>query len=109
MPSSWPVKGDTIVGNDVWIGYGSTIMPGVRIGDGAVIASCSVVTRDVAPYAVVGGNPATVIRRRYDDETIARLLALHWWDWDIATITERLPLLCGGDVNDLLREALPKP
>jgi len=102
MPDSWPVKGDTVVGNDVWIGYGCTIMPGVRIGDGAIIASCSVVTKDVRPYSVVGGNPAGIIRQRYDDATIQRLLALRWWDWDIATITERLPLLCGGDVSELL-------
>jgi virginiamycin A acetyltransferase len=98
MPSSWPNKGDTIVGNDVWIGYGSTIMPGLTIGDGAIVASCSVITKDVPPYAIVGGNPATLIRRRFDDATVARLLELRWWDWDIATITNRLPQLCSGDV-----------
>lgn len=103
MPGSWPNKGDTRVGNDVWIGYGSTIMPGVTIGDGAIIASCSVVTKDVPPYAVVGGNPAQVIRRRFDDATIARLLELRWWDWDIGTITQRLPELCSENVEALLR------
>jgi virginiamycin A acetyltransferase len=103
MPASWPNKGDTIVGNDVWIGYGCTIMPGVTIGDGAIVASCSVVTKDVPPYAIVGGNPAQLIRRRFDDATIARLLELHWWDWDIATITKRLPDLCSENVAALLR------
>lgn len=102
MPDSWPNKGDTIVGNDVWIGYGSTIMPGVRIGDGAIIASCSVVTKDVAPYTVVGGNPAIPIRQRFDDKTVARLLESQWWNWDVAKITERLPQLCGGSIDELL-------
>jgi len=102
MPASWPHKGDTIVGNDVWIGYGSTIMPGVRIGDGAIVASCSVVTKDVPPYAIVGGNPATVIRYRFNEVTRERLLATGWWEWDVATITERLPALCGEDPAALL-------
>ena len=102
MPSSWPNKGDTVVGNDVWIGYGSTIMPGVRIGDGAIVASCSVVTKDVPPYAIVDGNPADVIRYRFDDATISALLALRWWDWDIETITARLGVLCSDDIASLL-------
>jgi virginiamycin A acetyltransferase len=102
MPSSWPHKGDTRVGNDVWIGYGSTIMPGVTIGDGAIVASCSVVAKDVPPYAIVGGNPAAVIRYRYDAATIARLLELRWWDWPIERITERLHALCSDDISSLL-------
>jgi virginiamycin A acetyltransferase len=105
MPSSWPMKGDTVVGNDVWIGYGSTIMPGVHIGDGAIVASCSVVTKDVPPYAIVGGNPAHVIRYRFDDATIAALLALAWWDWDIETISARLGALCSDDIASLLAYA----
>lgn len=70
MPESWPDKGNTVIGNDVWIGYGATFMPGVEVGDGAVVASQSVVTRSVPPYTVVGGNPAKEIRRRFDDATI---------------------------------------
>ena len=98
MPPKWPMKGDTVVGNDVWIGYASTIMPGVTIGDGAILASCSVVTKDVPPYAIVGGNPATVIRYRFDEATIAHLLKLRWWDWDVTTITSRLKDLCSPNV-----------
>jgi virginiamycin A acetyltransferase len=103
MPSDWPNKGDTIVGSDVWIGYAATIMPGVRIGDGAIVASCAVVTRDVPPYAIVGGNPATVLRSRFDDATVTRLLALRWWDWDAETITRRVGELCSDNVEAILR------
>ena len=102
MPTSWPHKGDTRVGNDVWIGYGSTIMPGVTIGDGAIVASCSVVTKDVPPYAIVGGNPAKVVRYRFGEATIARLLELRWWDWPIERITARVADLCSDDVSALL-------
>lgn len=101
MPDSWPNKGDTVIGNDVWIGYGATIMPGVTIGDGAIIASKSVVTKDVSPYAVVGGNPAKVIRRRFDEDVIDRLLEIQWWTWDIEKITRNLEVICGGDIAAL--------
>jgi len=97
-PPEWPNRGDTVVGNDVWIGYGATIMPGVHIGDGAIVATAAVVTKDVPAYAIVGGNPATVIRHRFDEATIARLLAVRWWDWDPATVTRYVGALCGGDV-----------
>ncbi|WP_370336817.1 CatB-related O-acetyltransferase [Parvularcula marina] len=82
-PAEWSAghKGDTEIGHDVWIGYGVTIMPGVKIGHGAIIASKSVVTGDIPPYAIAGGNPAKVIRSRFDEETVERLLALNWWDW----------------------------
>jgi virginiamycin A acetyltransferase len=100
-PTAWPTKGDTRVGNDVWIGYGATILPGVTIGDGAVIGSLSVVTSDVPPYAIVGGNPARVIRSRFDDATIARLLAVQWWNWDIATITRKVAAIAGTDLAAL--------
>jgi virginiamycin A acetyltransferase len=103
MPSSWPTKGDTVVGNDVWFGYGALIMPGVRIADGAIIATASVVTKDVPPYAIVGGNPATVLRKRFDDAAIARLQALRWWDWDAAKITRNVKAICGTDVAALER------
>ncbi|WP_413710159.1 CatB-related O-acetyltransferase [Rhizobium sp. Rhizsp82] len=95
-----PVK-DTIVGNDVWIGHDAVIMPGVQIGPGAIIAASSVVTRNVPAYAVVGGNPAAIIRMRYDDETIRDLLDLAWWDWPIEKIEANLPALESGDLAAL--------
>jgi virginiamycin A acetyltransferase len=98
MPESWPNKGDTVIGNDVWIGHGATFLPGVQVGDGAIIAAEAVVAADVAPYAVVGGNPAKLLRKRFSDETIAELLRLRWWDWPIETITEKVKAICGGDV-----------
>ena len=101
MPESWPVKGDTNVGNDVWIGYGAVIMPGVNVGNGAIIATASVVTKDVPPYAVVGGNPAVVLRYRFDSTTIQRLQKLRWWDWDPAKVTRNVKALCSGDIDAL--------
>ena len=101
---AYPNKGDTHVGNDVWIGYRATILPGVIIGHGAIIGACAVVTRDVPPYAIVGGNPARVIRMRFDAATTARLLALAWWDWPIEKITRLAPLLT-GDVAAFLQAA----
>ena len=102
-PAAWPNRGDTVVGNDVWIGYRATIMPGIRIGDGAIIGSCSVVTRDVPPYAVVGGNPAGVIRMRFDAPVIERLLAAAWWDWPADKVTRNLAALTGNDPGALDR------
>jgi virginiamycin A acetyltransferase len=101
MPPSWPSRGDTLVGHDVWIGYGAVIMPGVKIGNGAIVATASVVTRDVPPYAIVGGNPASIIRYRFDEATIARLEAIRWWDWDAARITRHVRAICAGDVSAL--------
>ncbi|MFN8573905.1 MAG: CatB-related O-acetyltransferase [Gemmatimonadaceae bacterium] len=101
MPSSWPNRGDTTVGHDVWIGYGATIMPGVHIGDGAIVATASVVTKDVPPYAIVGGNPATLLRYRFDEATIAQLLALQWWHWEPEVITRNVAALCSGRLQDL--------
>lgn len=101
MPTSWPNKGNTVVGNDVWLGYRAMIMPGVQIGDGAIIATGSLVTRDVPPYAIVGGNPAEVIRYRFPPEIIERLLAIRWWDWDIAKITRNIQAICSGDLAAL--------
>lgn len=102
MPDSWPEKGNTVIGNDVWIGYNATLMPGVQVGDGAVIAANALVTRDVPPYAIVGGNPAQVIRKHFDEETIQTLLDIRWWDWDIAKITRHLKAICGADLDTLL-------
>lgn len=97
----YPVKGDTIIGNDVWIGYGATIMPGVTVGDGAIIATKSVVTKDVEPYAIVGGNPAKEIRKRFSPSEIQDLLAIKWWDWPIEKITENVEALTGRDIGGL--------
>lgn len=94
-------KKDTVIGNDVWIGYHATIMPGVTIGDGAIIGTESVVTKDVGPYEIVGGNPARVIRKRFDDETIDFLLHLQWWNWPIERIREQVLAIMTGDKLNL--------
>ena len=99
-----PYKGDTVIGNDVWIGYEATIIPGVKIGDGAIIASKSVVTKDVPAYAVVGGNPAVVLKTRFEQAVIDELLQLAWWDWPAEKITRNLEAIVGGDLS-ALREA----
>lgn len=93
-----PYKGDTEIGSDVWIGYDATIMPGVKVGSGAIIASKSVVTGDVPAYSVVGGNPAKVIRYRFDEDTIKELLAISWWDWSAERITANLEAIVGCDL-----------
>jgi virginiamycin A acetyltransferase len=94
-------KGDTVIGNDVWIGYEAVIMPGVEIGDGAIIASKSVVTKNVLPYTIVGGNPAKVIRKRFSDDVIETLLEIAWWNWDIEKITRNLEKIVGCDIDAL--------
>lgn len=99
----YPSKGNTVVGNDVWIGYNAVIMPGVTIGDGAVIASCSVVAKDVEPYSIVGGNPAREIRKRFSDAQIQALLEIKWWDWSAEKITRHIGLLTGNDTETLRR------
>jgi len=99
---SYPTKGDTVIGNDVWIGYRACILPGVKIGDGAIIGSFSVVTKDVPPYTIVGGNPAQPIRKRFDDETVASLLKLAWWNWPMERITKYAHYLT-GDINLFIR------
>ena len=99
---SYPYKGDTIVGNDVWIGYNATIMAGVNIGDGAIIAANSTVTKDVAPYSIVGGNPAREIRKRFPDDVIRKLLDLRWWDWDADKITRNVQYLTDPNIEKLL-------
>ena len=94
-----------MVGNDVWIGSDVTIMPGVRIGDGALIAAKSVVTRDVRPYAIVGGNPAEERRLRFAPEIVERLLALAWWNWPIERISANLAAIRGGEIDALEKAA----
>jgi virginiamycin A acetyltransferase len=101
-----PSRGDTIVGNDVWFGYQSTVMPGVRIGDGAIVAAQSVVTRDVPPYTIVGGNPAQPIRQRFAPEDIDRLLRAAWWDWPVDLITEHARTIMTGAPADVERIAI---
>ena len=97
----YPFKGNTIVGNDVWIGYNVTIMPGVHIGDGAIIGTNALVTKDIEPYTIVGGNPAKEIRRRFDNETIEKLLKIQWWNWPIEKILQNVKVLVSGNVDDL--------
>ena len=99
---SYPNKGNTVIGNDVWIGYNTTIMPGLTIGDGAIIASNSTVTKDVEPYSVVGGNPAQLIRKRFSEADISKLLELQWWHWPIEKITANVQNLTGAKLNELL-------
>ena len=97
-----PIKGDTVVGNDVWIGQNVTVMPGIHIGDGAVIAADSVVTGDIPAYYIAGGNPCRVIRKRFDDALIEHLLKLRWWDWDAEKISDNLEALCSGDPGKIM-------
>jgi virginiamycin A acetyltransferase len=97
----YPIKGDTVVGNDVWFGYNSVIMPGVKIGNGAIIGACSVVTKDVPAYTIVGGNPAKVIRPRFTSEVINALEEIKWWDWDHQKITRNLTIIISNDINKL--------
>lgn len=98
---SYPTKGDTIVGNDVWIGYNSTIMPGIRIGDGAIIATNSTITKDVEPYTIVGGNPAKEIRKRFTEKETIKLLEIKWWNWTIEKITQNLKHLTDNKIDNL--------
>jgi virginiamycin A acetyltransferase len=103
--TSMPSRGDTVVGNDVWFGYQATVMPGVSIGDGAVIAAGTVVTSDVPPYTIVGGNPGRTIRRRYADDDVDRLLTAAWWDWPADLITEHARTIMSGTPADIERIA----
>ncbi|MEM7573973.1 MAG: CatB-related O-acetyltransferase [Bacteroidota bacterium] len=98
---TYPSRGDTVIGNDVWIGYKATIMAGVTIGDGAIIATGALVTKDVPPYAIVGGNPAQLIKMRFPEERIAQLLEAKWWDWDIERISAHVQDLAGRDFSFL--------
>lgn len=97
----YPFKGDTVIGNDVWIGYDVMFMPGVHVGDGAIIGTGSLVTKDVPPYTIVGGNPAREIRRRFSENDVQRLLALQWWNWPIEKICQHVDRLVGSDIDAL--------
>lgn len=100
----YPQKGDIHIGNDVWIGYNATIMAGVSIGDGAIIATNATVIKDVEPYTIVGGNPAVEIKKRFSNDVIERLLKLKWWDWDIEKITRNVQNLTDMEINKLERD-----
>lgn len=103
-PADLPFKGDTVIGNDVWIGQNAVILPGVHIGDGAIIGANSVVGGAIEPYTVAAGNPAKAIRKRFDDELIALMLRFKWWDKDISEIQRLIPLLTCSDLNRVKRE-----
>ncbi len=100
---AYPHKGDLVIGNDVWIGYEATLMAGITVGDGAIIGAKAVVTKDVPPYSIVGGNPATLIRMRFSENEISRLLRLQWWNWPAEKITRHVQLLTGMDLDALER------
>ena len=102
QPGDLPYKGDTVIGNDVWIGYDALVMPGVKIGNGAIISSRSVVVSDVPAYTVVGGNPAKLIKRRFEPEVVDALEAIAWWDWPIEKITRHLNAITSDDIHALL-------
>lgn len=102
MTDAWDNKGDIVIGNDVWIGYEAVILAGVKIGDGAIIGTRSVVTKDVPSYTIVGGIPAKPIRKRFSDDTIATLLAERWWDWPTDKIATNLEAIQSGRI-DLLK------
>ncbi len=100
-------RGDVLIGNDVWIGEGVTIMSGVTIGDGAVLGAEAVITRDVPPYAIVAGNPARLLRFRFDAAQIDRLLSVRWWDWPVEKVIDHAPLLMGDQLDDFLARYTP--
>ena len=104
----FPNKGNIVVGNDVWIGYNATIMAGVTIGDGAIIAANATVVKNVEPYTIVGGNPAKIIRKRFSETHIKLLLEIQWWNWSIEKITENVQLLTSTTVEDLKKFANKK-
>jgi virginiamycin A acetyltransferase len=99
---TYPQKGDINIGNDVWIGYNATIMSGVTIGDGAIIAANSTVIKDVEPYSIVGGNPAKEIKKRFSKAVILKLLELQWWNWDIEKITRNIQNLTGAEIEKIV-------
>ena len=106
--SDLPLKGDTVIGNDVWIGQNAVILPGVHIGDGAIIGANSVVGSDVAPYTISVGNPARELRKRFDDELIDLMLKFKWWDKSIEEIDRLIPILTSSDLGKVRRELLAR-
>ena len=102
VSTAWDNKGDIVIGNDVWIGYDAVIMAGVRIGDGAIIGTRAVVTKDVAPYSIVGGVPAKEIRKRFAPDVVAKLLELKWWNWPSKKIKNHIAAIQSGNIDELL-------
>lgn len=103
-PKGHKLKGDTIIGNDVWIGAEAMIMPGIQIGDGAVVGSRSLVTKNIGPYEIWGGNPAKLIKKRFTDSDIEKLLRIQWWNWELSKIKENLSLIRSKDVDALWKK-----
>ncbi len=103
VTEAWDHRGDIVIGNDVWIGYEAVVLSGVTIGDGAIVAARSVVTKDVPPYTIVGGVPARPIRKRFGQETIGALLELKWWDWPLEKLSGKLRAIQAGDLEALRR------
>jgi len=101
IKDAWDNKGDIVIGNDVWIGFEAVILSGVHIGDGAIIGTRAVVTKDVPPYTIVGGVPAKEIRKRFGETTVEKLRALNWWDWPYEKIKSNLPAIINGEVDKL--------
>ena len=99
--ANFPNKGDTIIGNDCWFGHESIVMPGLEIGDGSIIATRSVVTKNIPPYSIVGGNPAKIIKQRFDDRTIEILLKIKWWNWPIEIINKNVHNIAGNNISKL--------
>lgn len=106
VAASWDNKGDIVIGNDVWIGYEAVIMAGVTIGDGAIIGTRAVVTKDVPPYTIVGGVPAKPIKKRYSEETIATLSELQWWDWPREKLAANIEAIQSGRIDQLKSESI---
>ena len=105
-PADLPSRGDTVVGNDVWIGYDALVMPGVKIGNGAIVAARAVVVKDVPAYAVVGGNPAQVLKSRFPPETVAALERIAWWNWPVEKVTRHLQAIVSADLAALQAAAI---
>lgn len=101
ITKAWDNKGDIVIGNDVWIGYESVIMQGVHIGDGAIIGTRAIVTKDVPPYTIVAGVPAQPVKKRFDEKTINKLISIKWWDWSPEKIKEKLPMIMNGDIENI--------
>lgn len=102
ITDSWNNKGNIVIGNDVWIGYEAVIMAGVTVGDGAIIGTRAVVTKDVPPYAIVGGVPAKIIRKRFSDDIISKLLEIKWWDWEKEKIQKNIEAIKSGNIDNLV-------
>jgi acetyltransferase-like isoleucine patch superfamily enzyme len=104
IPGHPSTKGDVVIGNDVWIGFGVTILSGVRIADGAAIGAGSVVARDIPPYAIAAGNPAQIIRYRFDEEIVRRLLQIKWWNWPDEKVRENIHLICSDSIDTFIKK-----